>query len=320
MSKTLIFATAVLAAGQAWAGNLNTMSAADVAAVETGGVVMPAEPALLKANTLPQALRKIRLNTADENMNDTLVGLLQGGLDIDWVLEDLDSMGFRAEAYTGAAGGYFVMVDVRGLDQSDYAIGLARVYYVTEVRVGRAIYEEMFGGGKKSSYAVRQGTIKGGMNGSPVDIKIDKVRWTIKGGMNHSPVDVAIDHEARTIEGGANLSPVDLSFEWSKERVLVEGGANHSPVRYVADWKKGELAGHINNAPLRISFDMKAGQAGAKTVELTGYAGRAPLSLSFDKVSGRLEGAMNNSPVDVTLVNCDLYDFLQYFFLFAGAN
>jgi hypothetical protein len=318
MNKTFIFAIAAFAAGQAGAAELNSMKAADIPAAEA--LAAPAEPVTLKANTLPQALRKIRLNTADEGMNDTLVGLLRDGMDVDWVLEDLASMGFKARAYTDASGGYFVMADVKGLDESDYAIGLARVYYVTEVRVGRAIYEEIFGGGSKSSYAVKQGTIKGGMNGSPVDIKIDKARWTVTGGMNHSPVDVAIDHEARTIKGGANLSPVDLRFEWSKERVLVEGGANHSPVRYLADWEKGELTGYANNAPLKITFDMKAGQAGERTVELAGYAGHAPVELSFDKVSGRLTGGMNRSLVDVTLVNCDLYDFLQYFFLFAGRN
>ncbi|KAF0127216.1 MAG: hypothetical protein FD189_431 [Elusimicrobia bacterium] len=174
--------------------------------------------------------------------------------------------------------------------------------------------------GEKASYAVKMGTIRGGMNGSPADVKINKLDWTITGGMNHSPVDVAIDHEARTIKGGANLSPVDLRFEWSKEKVLVEGGANRSPVSYLADWEKGELTGYANNAPLKITFDMKEGQAGENIVELTGYAGRAPVSLSYNKVSGRLTGAMNRAPVDVTLVNCDLYDFLQYFFLFAGRN
>lgn len=319
MKISAITMTALLAAPLARAAELNTLTMADIAA-SPAGIAAAAGPVEVKANTLPQALRKIRVNTADENMNDSLVGLLQGGLEIDWVLSDLASMGFKAKAYTAASGGYFVMVDVKGLDQSDYAIGLARVYYVTEVRVGRAVYGEIFGNGAKSTYAVKQGSIKGGMNGSPVDVKMNKADWTIKGGMNHSPVDLVIDHEARTIKGGANLSPVDLRFEWSKERVLVEGGANNSPVSYAADWEKGELTGHMNNAPLRIVFDMKAGQAGERVVELTGYAGRAPVNLSYDKVSGRLTGAMNRAPVDVTLVNCDLYDFLQYFFLFAGKN
>ncbi len=320
MRKTLILTAAVFAAGQAWAGDINSMRAADVAAAPADGIVMPAEPAALKANTLPQALRKIKVNTADEAMNDRLVGLLRDGLDIDWVLADLASMGFKAKAYTNASGGYFVMVDVKGLDESDYAIGLARVYYVTEVRVGRAIYEEIFGGGAKSTYAVKQGTIKGGINGSPADIKIDKVGWTIKGGMNGSPVDVAIDHEARAISGGANLSPVDLRFEWSKEKILVEGGANHSPVSYLADWEKGEVTGHMNNAPLKLEFDMDEGTAGSMIVKVTGYANRAPVELVYNKHNGHIGGTMNRSPVDITLVNCDLYDFLQYFFLFAGKN
>ncbi len=319
MKMYAIATTALLAAPLARAAELNTLTMADLTAAPAT-VEAPAAPAEAKANTLPQALRKIRVNAADDTMNDALVGLLRPGLDIDWVLRDLASMGFKAKALTNASGGYFVVADVKGPDASDYAMGLARIYYVTEVRVGRAVYEEIFGSGGKSTYAVKQGAVKGAMNGSPVEIRINKLDWTITGGMNHSPVDLAIDHEARTIKGGANLSPVDLRFEWSKERVLVEGGANRSPVSYVADWEKGELAGHLNNAPLKVSFDMKEGQAGERVVDLAGYAGRAPVSLSYDKVSGRLTGAMNRAPVDVTLVNCDLYDFLSYFFLFAGSN
>lgn len=316
MKKTFLFVIAALTAGQVCAADLNTLTAADLAAAPADGISMPGAPVETKANTLPQALRKIQVNTANEGMNDKLVGLLREGMDMDWVLGDLASMGFRAKS----SGGRLVTVDVKGLDESDYAIGLARVYYVTEVRVGRAIYEEIFGGGNKSTYAVKQGTIKGGMNGSPVDIKIDKVRWTIKGGMNHSPVDVAIDHEARTISGGANLSPVDLRFEWSKEKVLVEGGANHSPVSYLADWEKGEVTGYMNNAPLKLEFDMQEGAAGSMIVKITGYANRAPVELVYNKHNGHIGGGMNRSPVDVTLVNCDIYDFLQYFFLFAGKN
>ncbi|MBI5881582.1 MAG: hypothetical protein HZB91_00525 [Elusimicrobia bacterium] len=164
----------------------------------------------------------------------------------------------------------------------------------------------------------RVGTIKGGMNHSPVDITIDKRAWTIKGGMNHSPVDVAIDHEKARITGGANHSPVDLAFAWTPESMLVEGGANRSPVKLYVNWKDGILTGHANHSPVKVEFDMKAGDADAKTVELKGYANHAPVVLSFDKVSGRLTGGMNHAPVDVTIVNADLYDFLQYFFLFLG--
>ncbi|MBI5208826.1 MAG: hypothetical protein HY927_02490 [Elusimicrobia bacterium] len=162
------------------------------------------------------------------------------------------------------------------------------------------------------------GTVTGGMNHSPVNITIDKRAWTIKGGMNHSPVDVAIDHENNKITGGANLSPVSLSFAWTPESVVVEGGANRSPVKLAVDWKKGLLEGYANHSPVRVEFDMKEGSADDNIVALKGYAKHAPVVLQFDKVTGNLTGGMGHAPVNVTFVNADLYDFLQYFFLFLG--
>ncbi len=168
----------------------------------------------------------------------------------------------------------------------------------------------------KSSFAVKMGTIKGGMNHSPVDVKINKLDWTITGGMNRSPVDLRINHEEKTITGGANLSPVSLKFDWSTEEVTVYGGANHSPVKYTVNWKAGLLQGYASNSPVKLEFNMGEGYAGQTIVNVTGYANRAPVELTYNKVNGHIGGWMNRSPVDVNLVNCDLYDFLQYFFLF----
>jgi len=179
---------------------------------------------------------------------------------------------------------------------------------------------QLFGFGLKSSFAVKMATIKGGMNHSPVDIKFNKLDWTITGGMNHSPTDLKIDHEAGKITGGANLSPVDLKFAWSPEEVTVEGGANRSPVNYTVNWKKGLLEGYANHAPLKLEFSMGEGLADVTIVSVKGYAGRAPVELTYNKVNGHIGGGMGHSPVDINLVNCDLYDFLQYVFLFIGGN
>jgi hypothetical protein len=60
---------------------------------------------------------------------------------------------------------------------------------------------------------------------------------------------------------------------------------------------------------VRVEFDLEAGT-------LKGYAGHAPVELRYDAVSGKVTGAMNSRPVDMTLTNVDLSDFLSYFFLF----
>ena len=274
-------------------------------------------PQAAKANQW-MTLRKITVNTAQPDMNDTLVGMVERGQDIDKVVKELTEGGFKVKACQDNQGGYMVMADVKGLDAADYAVGLARYYYITEVKVGQAVHNQLFGLNNKSrsTYAVKQGTIKGGMNHSPVDIKLDKLAWTIKGGLNHFPVDVKINHDAGTITGGANLSPVDLKFDWSTEEVTVYGGANQSPVKYTVNWKQGLLQGNVSNSPVKLEFNMGQGYADQTIVNVTGYAGHAPVGLIYNKVNGHIGGYMNNSPVDVNLVNCDLYDFLQYFFLF----
>lgn len=154
-----------------------------------------------------------------------------------------------------------------------------------------------------------EGTITGGMNHSPVKLRFDRREWTITGGINLSPVGLRIDHDKGTISGGANLSPVELSFDWSPERIVIEGGANRSPVRLTVDWTARTIEGYANHSPVRVQFDLEAG-----TVK--GYANRSTVDLRFDRVSGELKGAMNLSPVAIKLVNLDLSDFLQHFYLF----
>lgn len=152
-------------------------------------------------------------------------------------------------------------------------------------------------------------TIKGTVNNSPVDIRLDRRAWTITGAMNNSAVDIKIDHKAATIKGGANNSPVDLSFDWSSEKVVITGGANNSEVMLIVDFRTVSIGGHVTQSPVEIYYDKDSGA-------FRGHAGRAPVRLNYDKKTGRMTGVMNNAPVDMTLTNMPLGDFLQYFFLF----
>lgn len=316
MKKTTVIAAALLSVSpvlSAYAADSSVLGAAGLSIAE---IQAPA-PEAPKANQW-MTLRKITVNEAQPDMNDTLVGIVRG-FDIDAAVKELNDNGFKAKALQDNHGGYMVFVDVSGQGAADMAVGLARYYYITEVKVGRKVHDQLFGLNNKgrSTYAVKQGTIKGGMNHSQVDVKINKLDWTITGGINNSPVDLRINHEAKTISGGANHSPVDLKFAWSAEEVTVQGGANHSPVNYTANWKGGLLQGYMNNAPLKLEFDLGQGYADQTIVSIKGYANNSPVNLVFNKVNGHLGGGMNYSPVDVNLVNCDIYDFLQYFFLFS---
>lgn len=279
-----------------------------------------------------QTLRKIKLNTAKPDMNDSLIGLIEHGQDAYAATRELYQAGFKVKSYQDNSGGYMVFADVTGQDAADQAVGLARYYYITEVKVGRKVYDQLFGARNetiasavskangpqtaKSTFAVKMGTIKGGMNRSPVDLMINKLDWTIKGSINHYPVDLGINHEHSVITGGANASTLALKFDWSTEEITVLGNSGHSLLRYTVNWKGGLLQGYANNSPVKLEFNMGEGYAGQTMVNVSGYANHAPVSLVYNKVNGHIGGNMNNSPVDVNLVNCDLYDFLQYFFLF----
>lgn len=310
MTKTPFIAAALISV------SLLPASAGEIKALSEAGLNLPSievpAPEAPRSNQW-LTLRKIQVNSAAPGMNDTLVGIVQPGQDMYAAVRELYMAGFKVTPYQD---GDRLYVDVKGQDAADMAVGLARYYYITEVRVGQKVYDQLFGARNKSTYAVKQGTIKGGMNHSPVDIRINKAEWTIKGGMNHSPVDVRINHEEKTITGGANLSPVSLKFDWSTEEVKVYGGANQSPVNYTVNWKKGLLEGYASASPVKLEFDLGQGYADQTTVSIKGYAGHAPVDLVYNKVNGHIGGGMNHSPVDVYLVNCDLYDFLQYFFLF----
>lgn len=275
-----------------------------------------------KYNQQNIALSKIKINTVQPEMNNTVILMVERG-DIDFMVNDLRKDGFNAKAYSDGNNYYSIAVDFTGKDEyfiADSSIGLAKYYYVKEVWVGRQIHNEIFSFKNKSnfknSYATKIGTITGGMNNSPVDLTINKIEWTIKGGINLSPVDIKIDHDNKTIKGGANHSPVDLIFEWATEETVIKGGANLSPVSYRINWKEGILEGYSNHNPLKLYFDMKEGIAGDYIVEINGYANSSPVKLKYDKISGKIIGVMNHSKVDINLINCDLYDFLEYIFLF----
>ncbi len=276
-------------------------------------------PKSARYNQQNMALAKIKVNEAQPDMNDTLVGLIQRRENIDTIVKELNDGGLKATARQDNHGGYLVMVDVTGLDAADYAIGLAKYYYITEVQVGRQVYDKLFASPSRSrsAYAVKIGTVKGGINNSPVAITINKLAWTITGKMNNGPVDIKIDNAAKTITGAANQSPVDLNFAWSPEEISVRGEADSNPVQYTVNWKNGLLEGSLGDSPLKLEFDMQEGVADVTMVRVTGYAGNSAVDLAYNKINGHIGGSIGGSPFDLNLVNCDLYDFLNYFFLFS---
>ena len=123
-------------------------SATEASVLDKAGMQLPSieipVPSTPKNNNW-MTLRKITVNTAQPDMDDTLVGLVQHGQNIDKVVKELNDNGFKASASQDNAGGYLVMVDVTGLNAADCAIGLARYYYINEVQVGQNVHNQLFG-------------------------------------------------------------------------------------------------------------------------------------------------------------------------------
>jgi hypothetical protein len=123
-------------------------SALSAAGLSLSGIAIPS-PETPKSNQW-MTLRKITVNQAQPDMNDTLVGLVAKGENIDKVVKELTEGGFKVKAMQDNHGGYMIMADVTGLDAADYAIGLARYYYITEVQVGQKVHNTLFGLNNKS--------------------------------------------------------------------------------------------------------------------------------------------------------------------------
>ncbi|MCX7641793.1 MAG: hypothetical protein N2Z20_04080, partial [Elusimicrobiales bacterium] len=74
--------------------------------------------------------------------------------------------------------------------------------------------------------------------------------------------------------------------------------------------------GILYNKNINLTFDIKEGITDANEVVIKGHFDKSPIELNFNKISGSLSGNINNYNIDIRLINCDLYDFLQYIFLF----
>lgn len=129
-------------------------SALDNSVLGTAGMQLPSieipVPATPRNNNW-MTLRKITVNQTQPDMNDTLVGLVEKGQNIDKVVKELNDNGFKASPFQNNHGGYMVMVDVTGLDAAGLAVGLARYYYITEVQVGQNVHNQLFGLNNKSA-------------------------------------------------------------------------------------------------------------------------------------------------------------------------
>lgn len=146
-TQLAILAAALAAAGAAHAQDPITIHFLGKAYVFERPAIAARAPAAAARRTNNQqnmALQKIKVNPYEPSLDDALIATLQPGLDVYAVVRELYSAGFKAQAYGDNHGYYYIGVDVAGADAADKAIGLAKYYYVTQVFVGRKVYDAIF--------------------------------------------------------------------------------------------------------------------------------------------------------------------------------
>lgn len=153
------------------------------------------------------------------------------------------------------------------------------------------------------------GSVTGSQGGAPVDLRFDRRAWSVVGSAKGGAVDIRVDHAAARITGSAAGSPVQIAFTWRPERMALRGHAMGAPLEAIVDFNAASVSGHAAGAPVRVSYDKETGS-------ISGTANHSPVRLSYDKVSGRLRGTIGGRPLEVVLMNLEIGDFLQYFFLF----
>ncbi|HVA66087.1 MAG TPA: hypothetical protein VNK24_04080 [Elusimicrobiota bacterium] len=152
------------------------------------------------------------------------------------------------------------------------------------------------------------GTIAGTFAGGPVNLVLNRYAWDITGRVGSSPVDVNIDNQNGTFTGEEGQSRVALSFQWSPDIIRISGTDGGAPYDVTLNVTGGVISGTAEGAPLKAAFRMDGGPIqGSNTGDI---------SLNYDAVSGRVNGVINGSPIDVTLTDLDLSDFMEHLYLF----
>ncbi|MCX5788339.1 MAG: hypothetical protein NTX64_07540, partial [Elusimicrobia bacterium] len=130
---------------------VSTAKAAEQMKMEFEGVVYTVDKPALALSQVPKtvvakrnnqqnmALQKMRLNPRP-NADDVLIANIEKGTDMYAAVRELYQAGFKVQPQSGNV----IAVDVAGLDGADLALGLAKYYYVTEVFVGKKVWDALF--------------------------------------------------------------------------------------------------------------------------------------------------------------------------------
>lgn len=154
----------------------------------------------------------------------------------------------------------------------------------------------------------RFATITGSYEGKEFSMRLSRTIWMLTGSRDSDVIGVKIDHDGKSMLGDIGSRRVELAFHWTPVRSLVQGTYNGAPIRYNVDFRDVGVVGAYAGKPFRLAFDRQSRK-------VTGSIDGVKVLLDYNPMSGRLNGNLAGRSLDVTLVNQDLGEFFQYFFV-----
>jgi hypothetical protein len=154
----------------------------------------------------------------------------------------------------------------------------------------------------------RFASVTGSLGGAAFEAKLSRSLWLLSGQAGGQAIGVTIDHEGKSMLGDIGGRRVELAFHWTPARSLVQGMFDGAPLRYEVNFGDVSVAGVHARKPFRFALDAAKGR-------ITGTIEGKAVRLDYNRVSGRLVGALGDREIDVTVVNMELGEFLQYYFL-----
>lgn len=154
----------------------------------------------------------------------------------------------------------------------------------------------------------RFASISGKLDGKAFSMRLSRSLWVLSGEIGEDAIGVKIDHDGKSMLGDVGGRRVELAFHWTPAQSLVQGTYNGSPIRYNVDFREISAVGAAAGKPFRVSLDRQ-------TRKVTGGIDGRAVSMDYNPMSGRLHGKLAGRPIDVTLSNLELGEFLQYFFI-----
>jgi hypothetical protein len=152
------------------------------------------------------------------------------------------------------------------------------------------------------------GTLSGTVGGDAVSVKLDRRAWSVIGTAVGGSVTLMLDHNNGALVGQAGGGAAQMAYRWNTEFARTVGRTGKGALDFNVSFTAAAVRGAAYGAPLILTYNKETGT-------LSGTALGKAISLVYDSRSGVLQGKIGDRQCQLTAVNLNIADILQYFFL-----